>query len=246
MAAKIIDVSKHNVVTDWAKVKASGVTGVIIRAGYGRLISQRDKTFEDYYAGAVKAGLNVGAYWYSYAKSPAEAKIEAAVFLEAIKGKKFDLPMYYDIEEQSHVALGKTVCTAMADAFCSTMESAGYFAGVYSFDSFFASNLTEAIQQKYTCWVARVENVTPKCCKSYGMHQYTWKGSVSGIAGAVDISYCYKDFPTVIKNAGLNGYSQKADTYKVTAEIGGVTSDKAGYVSTACKNLGMTVTKKRE
>lgn len=245
MSIKVIDVSKHNGVIDWTKVKASGVSGVIIRAGYGRVISQKDKTFEEYYAGAVKAGLNVGAYWYSYAKTPAEAKIEASVFLEAIKGKKFDLPVYYDIEEQSHVALGKTVCTAMVDAFCGAMEAAGYFAGVYSFDSFFASNLTEDIQKKYTCWVARVDNVPPKCCKDFGMHQYSWQGKINGISGNVDVSYCYKDFPAIIKGAGLNGYA-KADTYKVAAEIGGVTSDKAGYISAACKNLGMTVTQKKE
>lgn len=246
MAAKIIDVSKHNVVTDWAKVKASGVTGVIIRAGYGRVISQKDKTFEDYYAGAVKAGLNVGAYWYSYAKTPAEAKTEAAVFLEAIKGKKFDLPVYFDIEEESHVALGKTVCTAMAEAFCSTMEAAGYFAGVYSFDSFFASNLTEAIQQKYSCWVARVENVPPKCCKTFGMHQYTWKGSVSGISGAVDVSYCYKDFPAIIKGAGLNGYAKDNTKFTVTATKSGLDSNSADVVSTKLRDLGMSVVKKEE
>lgn len=245
MNTKIIDVSKHNGVIDWTKVKSSSVSGVIIRAGYGRVISQKDKTFEGFYSGAIKAGLHVGAYWYSYAKTPAEAKIEAAVFLEAIKGKKFDFPVYFDIEEQAHVTLGKTVCTSMVEAFCGAMEAAGYFAGVYSFDSFFASNLTEDIQKKYTCWVARVENVLPKCCKVYNMHQYTWKGAINGISGAVDVSCCYKDFPAIIKNAGLNGYS-KADTYKVTAKIGGVTLDKAGYVSTACKNLGMNVTKEKE
>ena len=155
MATKIIDVSKHNGTIDWTKVKASGISGVIIRAGYGRIITQKDKSFESFYAGAVKAGLNVGAYWYSYAKSAEEAKTEAAVFLEAIKGKKFDLPVYYDIEEQDHVALGKTVCTAMVEAFCSTMEAAGYFAGVYSFDSFFASNLDESVRKKYTLLTAR-------------------------------------------------------------------------------------------
>lgn len=246
MSTKIIDVSKHNVVTDWAKVKAVGVSGVIIRAGYGRLIFQKDKTFEDFYAGAVKAGLHVGAYWYSYAQSAAEAKTEAAVFLEAIKGKKFDLPVYFDIEEKSHVALGKTVCTAMVEAFCDTMETAGYFAGVYSFDSFFGSNLDESVQKKYSCWVARVENVPPKLCREYGMHQYTWKGSVSGISGAVDISYCYKDFPSIIKSAGLNGYS-KADTkFTVTATKSGMNSNSADVISTKLRDLGMSVVKKEE
>lgn len=86
---KIIDVSCWNVVTDWAAVKASGVGGVIIRAGFGRVLSQKDKSFEAHYAGAKAAGL----------------------------------PVYYDIEESAQVALSKTICTAMVDAFkyCSNL-----------------------------------------------------------------------------------------------------------------------------
>lgn len=242
---KIIDISKHNGSIDFAKVKADGISGVIIRAGYGRHISQKDPTFEAYYSGAKAAGLNVGAYWYSYASSAAEAKIEAAVFLEAIKGKQFELPVYYDIEEESHVALGKTVCSAMVDAFCGAMEAAGYFAGVYSFDSFFGSNLNAEAQKKYSCWVARVENVKPTYCKAYGMHQYTWKGIVNGINGDVDISYCYCDFPAVIKKAGLNGYGKGA-VYSVKAEIGGCSEAKAEAVAKACSQMGMTVVTEEE
>lgn len=243
---KIIDISKHNGAIDFNKVKADGISGVIIRAGYGRYISQKDRTFETYYSGAKAAGLNVGAYWYSYASSADEAKTEAAVFLEAIKGKQFELPVYYDIEEESHVALGKTVCSAMVTAFCGAMEAAGYFAGVYSFDSFFASNLSEEVQKKYSCWVARVENVKPTYCKAYAMHQYTWKGSVNGISGAVDVSYCYKDFPDIIKKAGLNGFVKKAITYTVMANIGGCCYEKAASIAESCSRLGMTVVAKEE
>lgn len=236
---KIIDISKHNGSIDFEKVKEDGISGVIIRAGYGRHISQKDPTFESYYSGAKAAGLNVGAYWYSYADNPTDAKTEAGVFIEAIKGKQFELPVYYDIEEEKHVAMGKTMCTAMVDAFCSTLEAAGYFAGIYSFDSFFGSNLKADIQTKYSCWVARVENVKPTYCKSYAMHQYTWKGAVKGISGAVDISYCYKDFPKIIKNAGLNGW-KKAVTYSVTAKIGGCSAAQAEAVAKACSQMGMT------
>ena len=70
---KVIDVSKHNGAIDFNKVKAYGISGVIIRAGYGKVISQKDSMFETYYTNAKKAGLNVGAYWYSYAKSALEA-----------------------------------------------------------------------------------------------------------------------------------------------------------------------------
>ena len=76
--SKGIDVSKHNGTIDWAKVKASGkVDFAIIRAGYGKSISQKDAQFERNYAGAKAAGLPVGAYWYSYALTPAEAEAEA-------------------------------------------------------------------------------------------------------------------------------------------------------------------------
>ena len=245
MAVKIIDVSKHNVINDWKKVKASGVDGVIIRAGYGRHISQKDPTFEKYYYAAKAAGLNVGAYWYSYADSPVDANNEAEVFLTAIKGKQFELPVYFDIEEEKHVAMGKTMCTAMVDAFCSVLEAAGYFAGIYSFDSFFGGNLNAEVQKKYSCWVARVENVKPVYCKSYAMHQYTWKGVVKGISGAVDVSYCYKDFPTIIKKAELNGW-KKAVTYSVAAKIGGCSAARAESIAAACAKMGMTAITKEE
>lgn len=237
---KIIDISKHNGSIDFARVKADGISGVIIRAGFGRLITQKDPTFETYYANAKAAGLNVGAYWYSYADNPTDAKTEAAVFLEAIKGKQFELPVYYDIEEEKHVAMGKTMCTAMVAAFCGALEAAGYFAGIYSFDSFFGSNLTAEVQARYSCWVARVENVKPTYCKSYAMHQYTWKGVVKGISGAVDVSYCYKDFPSIIKKAGLNGFGKKAATYSVVAKMSGCSSAQAESIASACSQMGMT------
>ena len=244
---KVIDVSKHNGTINWSDVKKDGIEGVIIRAGHGKLVSQKDPMFEANYKGASAAGLHIGAYWYSYAVTAAEAEQEAKAFLECIKGKRFDLPVYLDIEDETQIPLGKKVCTDMVNVFMGVLETAGYFSGVYSFDSFFGSNLEDSVRKRYAVWSARVENITPKCAPEWGMHQYSWKGKVNGIKGDVDMDNCIKDYPTVIKGAGLNGYiKQAADTYKVTAEIGGVTSDKAGYVSTACKNLGMTVTKEKE
>lgn len=244
MANKVIDVSKWNGKIDWDKVKAAGVYGVIIRAGYGRLISQKDSTFESYYSGAKAAGLHIGTYWYSYAKSVSEAELEAEVFKEAIKGKTFDLPVYMDIEEKSQVNLGRTICSNMVRAFCRSLEASGYFAGVYSFDSFFGSNLTDDIYDKFTCWVASVENRRPVSCKKFDTHQYSWKAAIPGINGDVDVSYCYKDFPTVIKNAGLNGYNQHPTVkkYKVTAVVDGVDVTKMGQISDSCRKMGMTVT----
>lgn len=203
-----IDVSKHNGVINWSLLK-NFVDFAIIRAGYGKLLSQKDIKFEDNYQGCKDNNIPCGAYWYSYATSVEEIQTEAKVFLETIKGKKFEYPVYLDIEEQSQANLSSTTINAMIKAFCDILEKSGYFVGVYSYDSFF-SKVSSDIQNRYSLWVANTSR-TPQTAKAYGIHQHSFKGSVSGIKGDVDLNNCYVDFPTIIKNANLNGY-QKVDT----------------------------------
>jgi len=98
--AKCIDVSTWQGSIDFNKVKSAGYDYVIIRAGYGKEKSQKDNMFETNYKNAKSAGLKVGAYWFSYAMSPSTATAEADACLSCIKGKKFELPVYYDMEYQ--------------------------------------------------------------------------------------------------------------------------------------------------
>lgn len=101
MQIKGIDVSKFQGKVDWAAVKASGeVDFVIIRAGYGRETSQEDVQFKNNYVGCKMNNIPVGAYWYSYAESVEDARQEARACLEVIKGKQFEYPIYFDIEEK--------------------------------------------------------------------------------------------------------------------------------------------------
>lgn len=208
---KGIDVSKHNGVIDWSKAK-NDINFAIIRAGYGRLASQKDIKFEKNYQGCVDNNIPKGAYWYSYATTVVDIKTEAKVFLETIKGKKFEYPVYLDIEEQSQANLSSITLNAMIKAFCDTLETQGYFVGVYSYDSFFNKVSTD-IQSRYSLWVANTSNV-PQRVKTYGIHQHSFKGSVSGIKGAVDLNNCYIDYPSIIKANGFNSYSKstKEDT----------------------------------
>ena len=99
-----IDISEHQGVIDWQNVNAEFA---IIRAGYGREISQKDKQFEANYNGCKSRNIPCGAYWYSYAVTPDEARKEAAVCLEVLKGKQFEYPIYFDIEEDRQLRLGK-------------------------------------------------------------------------------------------------------------------------------------------
>lgn len=247
MNERVVDVSHHNGDVDFKAIKSAGVYGVIIRAGYGKLISQTDKKFEENYERAKAAGLKVGAYWYSYAYGTAEAEQEAMTFLDVIRGKCFELPVYYDVEEKKHQQLGKAKVSAIIKTFCDTVEKAGYFVGVYSADSWFKDYIDDDIKRRYTCWVAHVENVKPKYIAKYDMWQYTWKAvfpnnSQNGKKTPFDCSYLYKDFESIIKSKNLNGYAPDK-AYIITATLKTSSENVAQKAFIECKNLGMTVTK---
>lgn len=205
-----IDLSEHNGAVDFNKVKAAGIEGVILRMAYGQESpKQIDKRWEENYKKAKAAGLQVGAYHYSYALTGAEAAKEAEFALKLLQDKQLELPIFCDIEEEKHVRLERILCTSIVQTFCDALEKAGYWAGVYSFDSFFATNLTPYIQKRYTCWVASVEERKPKACTAWALWQYTWKSKIPGVVGDVDCNRCVKDFAPLIKAAGLNGFDNK-------------------------------------
>lgn len=206
---KGIDVSVHNGNIDWNKVKADGIDFAILRAGYGRLEKQKDEKFEQNYAGAKAAGLPIGAYWYSYAMSPEEAELEADVFLKVIKGKQFEMPVYFDLEEKKQFDLGKEKVSAIMRAFLERVESAGYFTGLYGSASPLFTHTADDIKSHYTIWLAHWVDKT-NYSGAYAVWQYSAKGKVNGITGSVDLDICYKDFPTIIKSKGLNGYGATA------------------------------------
>ena len=221
---KLIDVSHHNGDVDFAKVKAEGIQGVIIRAGYG--VSTVDSCFHANIKNALKNGLHVGIYWFGYAYTVSQAEKEAKHCLSVInayKGK-LDLPIFYDWEygsfnyaKKQGVTVSKQLCSDMTDRFCSIMESNGYFSGVYANLDYLNNFYTEYIKNRYTIWVAQWST---KCTYSgqYGIWQYGAetnkidKKSVDGISGIVDKNYCYIDYPSIIKANGFNGYSK---TYNV-------------------------------
>ena len=213
---KGIDVSKHQGNVNWSHVKADGVEFAIIRAGYGKQASQKDTQFENNYAGCKSNGVPVGVYWYSYATTPDEARKEAAVCLSVIKGKTFEYPVYFDIEETSVLAKGKAACTAIAKAFLEAVEQAGYFVGIYSSKVHLENCITEELRARYAVWVAHYGVDKTTYHGQYGIWQKSSTGKMSGIRGNVDMNECYTDYPAVIRKKGLNGFkaAQTAATAK--------------------------------
>lgn len=196
---KVIDVSYVQSSIDWAKVKASGVDGAMIRCGYrgygsGKLAE--DSCFAKHVKGAVKAGLKVGVYFFTEAINAKEGKEEAQYAIKLIKreGLKLSYPIAVDTEEikASGVRannISVAARTAAIQAFCEEVKINGYEPMIYASTNWLENNLSMS-KLPYKVWVAQYNSkVTYK--GSYVMWQYTSIGHVDGISGVVDLNHCY-------------------------------------------------------
>lgn len=202
-----IDVSTWNGKIDWNAVKRSGVKFALLRLGYGsNITSQDDNTFEYNYTHARAAGIPVGAYLYSYAANAAMAKSEAQHCIRVLKGKKLQLPVYIDFEEDSLAGVAYTV----AQTWIAEMKKAGYTPGIYTTSHWFRNYVGEHNVSK---WIAYWGNDDGTLCSrpaGSDIHQYTSKGRINGINGDVDLNYMYN---TNILNTGdTKPAEQKIDT----------------------------------
>lgn len=188
--AKCIDVSTWQGSIDFNKVKSAGYDYVIIRAGYGNEKSQKDNMFETNYKKAKSAGLKVGAYWFSYAMSPSTATAEADACLSCIKGKKFELPVYYDMEYQPAMSTSNSNYTKMAVNFCNKLKSNGFKSGVYSSASVYdyLLNRTTLKNNGISIWNAEWYIKPSITCDVW---QYSDNGRINGISTNVDLNYIY-------------------------------------------------------
>ena len=188
--AKCIDVSTWQGSIDFNKVKSAGYDYVIIRAGYGKEKSQKDNMFETNYKKAKSAGLKVGAYWFSYAMSPSTATAEADACLSCIKGKKFELPVYYDMEYQPAMSTSNSNYTKMAVNFCNKLKSNGFKSGVYSSASVYDYLLNRKTLKNNGISIWNAEWYT-KPSITCDVWQYSDNGRINGISTNVDLNYIY-------------------------------------------------------
>ncbi len=201
-----IDLSTWQSNYPYAKASEEGVKFAILRAGFW---NTKDNQFETHYKNAKEQGWGVGAYWYTYATTVAEAKMEANKFLEVIKGKQFEYPLYIDVEDKTLKNLSKSQLEANIRAFGEIIEKAGYYFGVYTSTSWFAKVNGAELNKKYDWWVAQWSNASPMGL-NYGMWQFG--GSTNYIRSAkiggvtTDQNYAYYDYPSIMKEKGLNGY----------------------------------------
>ena len=236
------DLSQHNGSVDFYKVKNTGYDFVLIREGFGNEIAyprQKDTFFEANYKAAKTAGLRVGVYHYLYATTVNASKDEARGFLNNLKGKSFDMPIALDIEERSQYNLPNSAVEAIVKAFMDMCEKAGYYCILYSYESFLSAKMSYAFRNQYDIWCANISK-TPGI--KYGIHQYTFTGRINGVNGNVDINRTEHDYPTIIKNAGKNGFkkpssSTEAKTTKKTLDTAGLKNGDKSLAVLAYKEM---------
>lgn len=220
IVARGIDVSRWNhkkdangkyLPIDWKAVKSAGIDFVILKAGSTK--SGIEPTFEADYKGAREAGLEIGAYFYTYSKTVDEIKIDAANLLSYVKDKKFEYPIYLDLEDASLEELGKNNLSNLCETFITELQSNGYYAGLYSNHNWLTYILDGAkVFSLYDVWYARYplsEKPTwneEKYGKQLGMWQFSEEGKITGIDGTFDMNYAYRDYKSIMKKWNLNGF----------------------------------------
>lgn len=226
MAKTIMDVSKHQGVIDWAKVKASGrVDGVMLRAMGNSAEGKPSKPYTDpqfarNYAECARLGIPVGVYGYFKAVNREQADKELAYFRKLLTGRSFDLPVAVDIEDKVQQTLSKAALTDLTAYCLSTVQSWGVYAMLYTGLWFGQTYLYMggAALKAYDVWLARYpkdQSKTkpedkPKTAFTFGMWQYTSTAHIPGVVDAtpgkttnVDMSHAYKDYAAIIQRAGL-------------------------------------------
>lgn len=148
-----IDVSEHNKGIDFASLHPRP-SFVIVRASYGCV---KDKCVEQFIKDLDKLAIPYGVYCYSYALSIESAEKEASFLLKMIANWNVRCGVWYDMEDADGYKARKglqspLLITGMCKAFCSMVENAGYYTGIYASKSWFGSKIIGLDQ--FDKWVA--------------------------------------------------------------------------------------------
>ena len=199
----IIDVSRYQGNIDWDKL-AGKIGGAMLKTvstnkSFGGIYI--DPMFEQNYAACRRLGIPVGVYYYTYAQNAATVQAELDKLHQALEGKTLTLPVAVDVEDNKLKPLSADALTDLVIAAADAIESWGLYAMVYTYTYYSQTELNMDRLAAYDLWIADYRSKRPT--RKHGMWQYTSTGRLDGIAGNVDISHAYKDYPTIIARAGL-------------------------------------------
>lgn len=213
-----IDLSTHNQVTDWDKIKEN-VDFVILRAGYGK--NNIDEKLVPYAATCMEREIPLGLYWFSYAYTVEMAKKEAQYCIQQAKKYQVAYPIAFDFEydsvryaERKGVKVTRQLVMDMTLAFCREVKEAGYIPMVYTNKDYANQyfNLTQLKEEGYAIWYAYYNKTCDR--GDMALWQYTSSGSIQGISGKVDMNISYVDY------VDKSGWIQEGDIWKYQKKDG--------------------------
>lgn len=205
-----VDLSEYQRGIDFDRLMAEGAEFVILRGGDG---GYNDKCFAGFYDKAKARKLPVGAYWFSRALNANQAQQEAMQFYDScLKGRQFELPVYMDIECKAQQNLSKAALTEVVKVWTSTLRKLGYLVGVYTTALWLTAEIDRQAIGEVELWIAQWSAKQPTI--DHGMWQFGGDGynyyRSKYMAGFVmDQNWMYKDYPSIVKTAGLNGYGKE-------------------------------------
>ena len=242
--AKGVDISYWNGDINLSKVKNAGYSFVMIRCGWGNnSTSNDDSKFAANVAKAEELGMPWGVYLFSYACSTSDAKSELAHIDRLLKEQKAKgylptMPIAIDIEPNSTMekngAWTSSNLTNVATIILEGLKNLGYYPMIYTgYDEL--NMMNDHIRKDYDCWFAQWYT-KPSSYKynRVGIWQYGGETNylnsptISGV-GVIDQNICYKDYPTIIKNGGYNGWKKGSS--------GGSTPSSSSKVEVSAPNI---------
>lgn len=214
MAKLGIDISTHQGKINLAALKDK-IDFVIIRVGFG-VSGTIDNKFKRNADLCKSLGIPFGFYWYSYALNEAGAEAEANAFLKAIEPYRNDYSYgcWFDMEDADGYKRKKgmpsnEMLRKICAKFCSIVENAGYYVGIYASSSWFNNQLRGEELERYDKWIAQWPtsggkqkglNTKPESRNNLNLWQFTSDAYIEGYDGRLDANYAYRDYPTIINN----------------------------------------------
>ena len=216
---KGVDIGDHNGDVSFAALKKAGMAFVMLKCGIGSdYTSQDDSQFEANVRKAEAAGLPWGAWLYSYALNAEQARSELAHILRLLKGKKPTMPIALDVEDsdnyrKNHGGWNFSNVNSCTKIVLEGLAEAGYYPMLYTGFEEIENYISPAVYEKYDMWFAHWASKCGYKGRNLGIWQYGGEtnvlenNSIPGV-GVVDKDICYKDYPTIIKNGGYNGWAK--------------------------------------
>lgn len=219
-----IDTSKWQGDFNFAAAKADeGVEFAILKIGGGDAGLYKDIQFENSYKRCAECGLDKGAYFFGHAMNMDEAKKEADYLISLLKGKKFEYPVFYDVEADM-LNIGRELLTDVIKYILEALEKAGYWAGIYGSADNIQYYADDTQLTRWSHWLAGYSAEAPAINSGSELQIWQFGGDTNKIRSnkingtIVDQNYCYVDFPAKIKEAGLNGYPKTESNIAISPD----------------------------